>query len=500
MHGDVAIQKLNSRGHFALDLRRVRFALKGSLRNAAVVGAGPNGLAGAITLAQAGMAVTVYEAEPIAGGGARTIELTLPGFRHDFGSAVHPMAAGSPFFRQLPLAAHGLDWIYSPVAMAHPLDDGTAVLLVRDLDEQCRLLGADGTVWRRILEPLSRNWWALTKDILQPLSLLPRHPLLLARMGACGALPAATLARRAFQELRTRALFAGISAHSCLSLTQPFSSSFGIVMAAAAHAVGWPIPRGGSQAITDALIAHLRSLDGVLQTSTPVERLAELGAVDATLCDTTPRQLLRLAGDRLHSVDRQRFARFRPGPGVFKVDYALREPIPWRAKDCGLAATVHVGGDEAEIAASESAVSNGTTSARPFMIVVQPSLFDPSRAPVGRHTAWAYCHVPNGSTEDMLPRMEAQMERFAPGFRECVLTRRVFPPRDLEYMDRNLEGGDISGGAVDGLQLFLRPGWRFYATSDRSLYLCSASTPPGGGVHGMCGHNAARMALRHLRR
>jgi phytoene dehydrogenase-like protein len=457
-------------------------------------------LAAAITLAQGGMAVTVYEAESVAGGGARTIELTLPGFRHDFGSAVHPIGAGSPFFRRLPLAAHGLEWIHSPVAMAHPLDDGTAVLLMRDLDEQCRMLGADGTVWRRILGPLSRNWWALSKDILQPLSFVPHHPLLLARMGACGALPASTLARRAFQGMRTRALFAGMAAHSCLSLMQPFSSSFGIVMAAAAHAVGWPIPRGGSQAITDALIAHLRSLGGVVQTSTPVERLEELGAVDVTMCDTTPRQLLLLAGDRLHSVDRQRFARFRPGPGVFKVDYALSEPIPWRAKDCALAATVHVGGDATEIAASESAMSNGTTSARPFMIVVQPSLFDTSRAPLGRHTAWAYCHVPNGSTEDMLPRMEAQMERFAPGFRECVLARRVFPPRDLEYMDRNLEGGDISGGAVDGLQLFLRPGWRFYATSDPSLYICSSSTPPGGGVHGMCGHNAARMALRHLRR
>jgi phytoene dehydrogenase-like protein len=489
-----------SGGIFALDLRRVRFALKGSPQNAAVVGSGPNGLAGAITLAQAGMAVTVYEAESIAGGGARTIELTLPGFRHDFGSAVHPMAAGSPFFRQLPLAAHGLEWIHSPVAMAHPLDDGTAALLVRDLDEQCRLLGKDGNAWRRIMEPFSRNWWALTKDILQPLALLPRHPLLLARMGACGALPASTLARRAFQEAQTRALFAGMAAHSFLSLTEPFSSSFGIVLAAAAHAVGWPIPRGGSQAITDALIAHLRSLGGAVQTSTPVERLEELGAVDLTLCDTTPRQLLRLADDRLHSVDRQRFARFRPGPGVFKVDYALSEPIPWRAKDCALAATVHVGGGETEIAASESAVGDERTSTHPFMIVVQPSLFDRSRAPLGRHTAWAYCHVPNGSTEDMLPRMEAQMERFAPGFRECVLARRVFPPRDLEYMDRNLEGGDVSGGAVDGLQLFLRPGWRFYATSDPSLYLCSSSTPPGGGVHGMCGHNAARMALRHLRR
>lgn len=471
-----------------------------SSRNAAVVGAGPNGLAAAITVAQAGMPVTVYEAESVAGGGARTLELTIPGFRHDFGSAVHPTGVGSPFFRTLPLAAHGLEWIHSPVAMAHPLDDGTAVLLVRDLDEQCRLLGDDGAAWRRILGPLSRNWWALAEDILSPLLLLPRYPLLLARIGAYGALPAAALERLAFRGVRARSLMAGLAAHSFLSPSQPFSASFGLVMAATAHAVGWPIPRGGSQAITDALIAHLQSLGGKVQTATPVERMEDLGAADLVLFDTTPRQLLKLAGDRLHSVDRHRFARFRPGPGIFKVDYALSEPIPWRAKDCALAATVHVGGDDTAIAASESAVADGSTSPRPFLIVVQPSLFDPSRAPQGSHTAWAYCHVPNGSTEDMLPRIEAQMERFAPGFRECVLARRVFPPADLQHMDRNLEGGDISGGAVDGLQMFLRPGWRFYATSDPSLYLCSASTPPGGGVHGMCGYNAARMALRHLRR
>jgi phytoene dehydrogenase-like protein len=470
-----------------------------SARNAAVVGAGPNGLAAAITLAEAGMAVTVYEAESVPGGGARTLELTLPGFRHDFGSAVHPMAAGSPFFRKLPLAAHGLEWIYSPAALAHPLDDGTAVLLVRDLDEQCRMLGEDGAAWRRISEPLSRSWWALAEDILQPLSPWPHHPLLLARMGAFGALPAAALGRLAFRGVRARALMAGLAAHSFLRPSHPFSASFGLVMAATAHAVGWPIARGGSQAITDALIGHLQSLGGVVQTATSVERIEDVGAVDLAFCDTTPRQLLKLAGDRLHSVDRQRFEHFRPGPGIFKVDYALSEPIPWQAKDCALAATVHVGGDDAEIAASESAVADGRTPRRPFLIVVQPSLFDRSRAPLGRHTAWAYCHVPNGSREDMLPRLEAQMERFAPGFSECVMARRVFPPADLQYMDRNLEGGDISGGAVDGLQMFLRPGWRFYATSDPSLYLCSASTPPGGGVHGMCGYNAARMALRHLR-
>lgn len=474
--------------------------MRGSPENAVVVGAGPNGLAAAITLAQAGLPVTVYEAEAVPGGGARTLDLTLPGFHHDFGSSVHPMAVGSPFFRDQPLAAHGLDWIHQPAALAHPFDDGTAVLLVRDLEEQCRMLGEDAGAWRRIVGPSARNWWALAEDFLQPLSPWPRHPLLLAQMGMWGALPASVLTLQAFDGVRARALFAGLAAHSFLGLEQPFSSSFGIVMAAAAHAVGWPIPRAGSQAITDALIAQLASLGGEVRTSSPVERLDHLGAVALTLCDTTPSQLLKMAGDRLHSVDRRRFDRFRRGPGVFKVDYALSEPIPWRAKECTLAATVHIGGTAAEIAASEYAVVRGRTATHPFMILAQPSLFDSSRAPQGRHTAWAYCHVPNASTEDMLPRIEAQIERFAPGFSECVLARRVFPPADLAHMDRNLEGGDIAGGAVNGTQFFLRPGWRFYATSDPALYLCSSSTPPGGGVHGMCGYNAARMALRHLRR
>ncbi len=464
------------------------------------MGAGPNGLAAAITLAQAGLPVTVYEAEAVAGGGARTLELTLPGFHHDFGSSVHPMAVGSPFFRSLPLAAHGLEWIDQPAALAHPLSDGTAVLLVRDLTEQCRLLEGDGAAWRRILGPLASHWWELVDDILQPLLQVPRHPVLMAQMGVWGSLPASVLARRAFGNPRTQALFAGLAAHSFLRLEHPFSSSFGIVLAAAAHAVGWPIPRGGSQAISNALMATLHSLGGTVQTSSPVEDLCDLGEVDVTLLDTTPHQLLRLAGHRLNSVDHRRFSRFERGPGIFKVDYALTEPIPWHAKDCALAATVHVGGSLEEIAASEWEMAHGRTAPRPFVLVVQPSLFDSSRAPQGKHTAWAYCHVPNESTEDMLARIESQIERFATGFRECVLARRIFSPAGLAHMDRNLEGGDIAGGGVGGTQLFLRPSWRYYATSDPALYLCSSSTPPGGGVHGMCGHNAARMALRHLRR
>ena len=470
-----------------------------SASRAAVVGAGPNGLSAAVTLAEAGMPVTVYEAEAIAGGAARTLELTLPGFHHDFGSSAHPTGAGSPFFRSLPLVRHGLEWIHPPAALAHPLDDGTAVLLVKDLSDQLALLGEDGGAWWRLLEPLARQWWQLAEDVLAPLAMVPRHPLLLARMGIPSALPATRLAQQAFESERTRALFAGLAAHSFLSLTHPFSASFGVVMAAAAHAVGWPVAGGGSQAISDALIAHLRSLGGEVRTGAPVNSLDDLGDADLALYDTPPAELLRIAGSRLSSVDHRRFARFRRGPGGFKVDYALRQPIPWRAAECGLAGTVHLGGSMAEIAASEQAMTQGRTSERPFVLLVQPSLFDPTRAPAGQHTAWAYCHVPNGSTADMLPRLEQQIERFAPGFRECVLARRIFTPAGLEQMDRNLVGGDISGGAVDGLQLLLRPSWRYYATSDPRSYLCSASTPPGGGVHGMCGHNAARMALRDLR-
>lgn len=474
--------------------------MRGSGNGAAVVGAGPNGLAAALTLAQAGMPVTVYEAEAVAGGAARTLELTLPGFHHDFGSSVHPMGVGSPYLSKLPLARHGLAWIHPPAAVAHPLDDGTAVLLLHDLSDQLYVLEEDGGAWWRMMEPLARQWWRLAGDVLQPLGMVPRHPLLLARMGAAGALPAAKLARQAFQSERTRALFGGLAAHSFLSLEQPFSASFGMVLAVAAHAVGWPIARGGSQAIADAMISYLRTLGGEVRTASPIDRLEQLGVVELALYDTTPAELLRIAGSRLSTVDHRRFARFRRGPGAFKVDYALREPIPWRARDCARAATVHLGGSLQEIVASEAAMSSGRIAQRPFVLLVQPSLFDASRAPLGRHTAWAYCHVPNGSTEDVLPRLEAQIERFAPGFRDCVLARRVLAPAGLEQMDRNLAGGDISGGALDGLQMFLRPGWRYYATSDPATYICSASTPPGGGVHGMCGHNAARMALRRLRR
>jgi phytoene dehydrogenase-like protein len=466
-------------------------------RRAAIIGAGPNGLAAAITLAQRGIHVDVFEAEPQPGGAARTLELTLPGFLHDFGSAVHPLAAGSPFFQSLPLQSQGLLWIHSPAPLAHPFDDGTAVILERDLRDAESALGPDGKRWRRLMHPFVEHWPALATEILRPFSIFTSHPFLLARFGLVGVPPAKLIAQL-FRSDRTRALFAGLAAHSFLSLDEPLSAAFGIVLGAAAHAVGWPIPRGGAQSITDALAAHLISLGGALSTSTRIEDLSALSNYDAILCDVTPHQLLRIARNRFPTRFARRLAKYRYGPGVFKVDYALSSPIPWKAPDCARAATVHLGGTLQEIAASEYAIRHGRHSDKPFVLLAQPTLFDPTRAPAGKHIAWAYCHVPNSSTVDMLPILESQIERFAPGFRDCILTRRVFSPAALEKMDANLIGGDISGGAVDLRQFFCRPTWRHYATPARNIYICSSSTPPGGGVHGMCGHNAAKQALSRL--
>jgi phytoene dehydrogenase-like protein len=465
-----------------------------------VIGAGPNGLAAAIVLAQAGLQVEVFEAEPQPGGAARTLELTIAGFLHDFGSSVHPLAVGSPFFCSLPLASHGLQWIHSPSTLAHPFDDGTAVTLERDLSATEAALGKDGRSWRRLMEPLARNWPDLSAEILRPVHIISRHPWLLARFGL-SALPSAnTLSGFLFREERTKALFAGLAAHSFLSLDEPLSAGFGVLLGAAAHAVGWPIPKGGAQAITNALSEHLANLGGKVTTSARVVRLGDLPPYDVTLCDVTPRQLLRMADDRLSASYRRRLESFRYGAGTFKVDYALARPIPWKARECLRAATVHLGGSAAEITASESAVRRGEHPERPFVLLAQPSLFDPSRTPAGKHIAWAYCHVPNGSTVDMLEKLEGQIERFAPGFRDTVLARRVFSPSALEAMDANLIGGDIGGGAMDIRQFVFRPSWRHYTTSAPELYLCSSSTPPGAGVHGMCGYHAARTALSRLDR
>ncbi|HEY1894613.1 MAG TPA: NAD(P)/FAD-dependent oxidoreductase [Terracidiphilus sp.] len=468
------------------------------MKRAIVIGSGPNGLAAAIVLAQAGLGVEVFEAEAEPGGACRSLPLTLPGFVHDFGSAVHPLAAGSPFFNTLPLADHGLEWVHGDAPVAHPLDDGTAVILERDLAAAGGELGADGRAWQRLIEPFAGRWDQLAEGALGPVLRVPRHPFLMVRFGLAAMQPANTLAS-GLSGARARALFAGLAAHSILAFDQPFSSSAGVLLGAAAHAVGWPIPRGGSGAIPRALIGHLQSLGGVVHTSRRVDAQSfrDLTTGDIlTLCDTAPRALLSLAGDRLAHGYRQTIQSFEHAPGAFKVDYALSQPVPWRAADCRRAITVHVGGTFDEIASSEDAVAHGFHPERPFVLAAQPTLFDPSRAPEGRHVLWAYCHVPNRSTVDMTDRIEAQIERFAPGFRDCILARRAFPPAGLEAMDANLVGGDISGGAFTVRQILLRPRLRSYSTGTPNLYLCSASTPPGGAVHGMCGFHAARLALR----
>jgi len=461
---------------------------------AGVIGAGPNGLAAAIVLAQAGLQVEVLEAESTPGGGARTLELTLPGFRHDFGSAIYPMGAGSPFFSSLPLSDHGLEWIQSPAALAHPLDDGAAVMLERDLGEATKSLGTDGRAWDNLMRPFVEHWTELAAEVLRPVSFAPRHPFLMARFGMVGLRSAQAVARR-FRDSRTRALFAGLAAHSFLSLDEPLSAALAMLMAVPAHVVGWPIPRDGAQSITSALCSLLSTLGGKVKLSSPVENLAALENYDLFLCDLTPRQVVRVSGQRLSESYKRRLEKYRYGAAAFKVDYALNAPIPWKARECLRAASVHLGGSFEEIAASEKAVRNGQPAERPFVLLAQPSLFDSSRAPTGKHTAWAYCHVPNGSKVDMLEKLENQIERFAPGFRDCVLARRVFSPADLESMDANLVGGDIGGGVLDMRQFLFRPTRRHYATSARDIYICSSSTPPGGGVHGMCGYHAAKMAL-----
>jgi phytoene dehydrogenase-like protein len=471
--------------------------LQRSSYDAVVVGSGPNGLAAAITLARRGLSVLVLEAEATVGGGTRSAELTLPGFVHDVCSAIHPMALASPFFRTLPLAEHGLKWIHPPAPLAHPLDDGTAVVLERSVEETARGLGADADAYRRLMGPLVDRADHLFADLLGPFR-WPGHPLTALRFGWPAIRSAWSLARRRFSGERARALFAGLAGHAVLPLEQAPSAAVGLMLGIAGHAVGWPFPGGGAQRIADTLAAYLSSLGGEVHTGRRVAALEELPPARIVLLDVTPRQALQLAGQRFPPRYRRQLERYRYGPGVFKLDWALAAPIPWKAADCARAGTVHLGGTLEEIAASERAVWQGVPPEKPYVLVAQHSLFDPTRAPAGKHTAWAYCHVSNGSTEDMTARIEAQLERFAPGFWDCILARHVLTPATLQRYNANYIGGDINGGVQDFRQLFTRPvmRWNPYTTPAAGVYLCSSSTPPGGGVHGMCGYFAAQAALR----
>jgi phytoene dehydrogenase-like protein len=470
-----------------------------TMLDAIVIGSGPNGLAAALTLAREGHEVVVYEAQPVIGGGTKSAELTLPGFAHDVCSAVHPLGVASPFFESLPLDRFGLEWVNSPAALAHPLDDGPPVLLHQSLERTSADLGRDAGAWRHLFEPLVNLWPKLKGDILSPLK-WPANPAALARFGVPAMAPASLLARVNFRTPQARALFGGIAAHAVLPLTSVASSAIGLVLTLAGHGQGWPIPRGGSQVIARALAAYFESLGGRIVTSMVITDLAQLPPARVILFDLSPRQVARIAGDRLSPGFRAKLEKYRYGPGVFKVDWALRGPIPWRDPECGTAATVHLGGTLDEMIASESACWNGARAERPYTLLTQPSLFDSSRAPAGRHTAWAYCHVPNGSRVDGTEVIERQVERFAPGFREIILARHILDPQKLEEQNANLVGGDIGGGAITLPQLFLRPTRWLYSTPNPSLYICSSSTPPGGGVHGMCGYYAAQAVLRHFAR
>jgi phytoene dehydrogenase-like protein len=466
--------------------------------DAVVVGSGPNGLAAAVTLARAGRSVLLLEAADEIGGGTRSAELTLPGFVHDVCSAIHPMGVGSPFFRSLPLAEHGLEWIFPPAEVAHPFDDGTAVVLRRSFEATGETMDGDGPAWRALIEPFSARADVLLTEVMgaHPLA-LPRHPFLKARFGLKALRSARGLATAAFARERTRGFFAGLAAHSILPMESPFTAAAGLVFGLLGHSYGWPLARGGSQAIAGALASYLRKLGGRIETRRRIARFEDLPPSRAVLFDLSPRAVAAIAGPRLGRY-RKVLESYRYGPGSYKLDYALSAPIPWKAPACAQAATVHLGATLDEISASERACTSGRIADRPFVLLAQQSLFDPTRAPAGRHTAWAYCHVPPGATEDVTERIEAQIERFAPGFRDLVLARHVLTPAAFEAQNANYIGGDIAGGSTALPQLLFRPGFRFdlHATPDRGIYIASSSTPPGAGVHGLCGYFAARSALR----
>ncbi len=464
--------------------------------DAVIIGSGPNGLAAAVRLAEAGHSVLVIEAADTIGGGTRSAELTLPGYVHDVCAAVHALGVSSPALSLERLGAHGLDWVLPEIPLAHPLDDGRAGVLHRGVEETAAGLGADGPTWRQLMQPLLDDWTRVLPQLLGPLLTLPRHPIAMGRFGLHALQPATWVTHR-FRTDEAAALFGGCAAHAMLPLTRPLTSAFGLMLAASAHAGGWPVAAGGSQAVADALVARLREFGGEVRTGMLVRSMADLPIHHVALFDTNPAQLAAIAGDELPSRYRKRLRRFRHGPGSFKIDYALDGPVPWENEACCRAGTVHVVGTLAELVVAESEVAAGRMPARPLVLVVQPSLFDPSRAPTGKHTLWAYAHVPHGFAGDATTAIETQIERFAPGFRDRVLAKHTSTPRDMQAYNPNYVGGDIAGGAHNGLQLVFRPtiAARPYSTPNPSLFLCSASTPPGAGVHGMCGWHAAGKAL-----
>ncbi len=464
--------------------------------DAVVIGSGPNGLTAGICLAQAGLSVLIVEAADEIGGGMRSAELTLPGFTHDICSTIHPLAIASPIFKTFPLEKYGLEFIQPSASLAHPLDDGTAVLLKTSIEETAENLGDDAENYKKMVEHLVRNWDKLAPDILAPLR-IPNHPFLLAGFGLKAFRSARGLTESYFSTERAKALFAGNAAHSMLSLEDSPSAAFGLVLLLSAHSVGWGFPIGGSQKLADALAKYFVSLGGKIQTGNRVENIDDLPESRTILLDITPKQIIKIAGHRLPDSYKKRLENYKYGAGVFKMDFALSDPVPWKAKECFEAGTVHLGGTFDQIAEAESCVANGNIAEKPYVLLAQTSLFDKTRTPNSKHTAWAYCHVPNGSTVDMTEKIEDQIERFAPGFRDCILAKSIKTPQDLENYNPNYIGGDINGGAGNLAQLFTRPVAKInpYAIPAKGLYICSSSTPPGGGVHGMCGYHAAKTVL-----
>ncbi len=466
--------------------------------DAVVVGSGPNGLAAAITLQQQGLSVLLLEARDTIGGGMRTAALTLPGFHHDICAAILPMAATSPFFTTLPLEQYGLEYLYPPVEAAHPFDDGSAAVLKRSVLETARLLGADEPAYLSLMQPVVADWPLIAKDILGPLR-FPQYPLRMARFGL-KALPSAAIIAKRFSTEKAKGLWAGMTAHSIQPLTNYATSAIGLVLSAAGHLYGWPVPKGGAISVANALAKYFESLGGKIQTGFPVSNLQQLPSAHAVLFDVTPKQLMAIAGDQFSALYKWQLNRYRYGMGVFKADWALDGPIPFTAPECRQAGTVHLGNTFKEIASAEQFAASGGHPQRPFVLLAQQSLFDDSRAPAGKHTAWAYCHVPNGSTVDMTNIIEEQVERFAPGFKKIILARHTYNTIELERYNPNYIGGDINGGIIDLGQLYTRPAMRLspYKTSAKGIYICSSSTPPGGGVHGMCGYHAARQVLKDV--